>query len=76
MTKLLLNQIYSLKFVYILNILFLIIYKSFLKGKIQNKDTIEKFILDVDGQVLQLKWPNDLILNKFKCGVRCGVRVL
>ena len=31
-------------------------------------DTIEKFILDVDGQILQLKWPNDLILNKFKCG--------
>ena len=31
-------------------------------------DTIEKFILDVDGQILQLKWPIDLILNKFKCG--------
>ena len=31
-------------------------------------DTIEKFILDVDGQILQLKWPNDLILNKLKCG--------
>lgn len=31
-------------------------------------DTIEKFILDVDGQILQLKWPNDIILNKLKCG--------
>ena len=31
-------------------------------------DTIEKFISDFDGQILQLKWPNDIILNKLKCG--------
>ena len=31
-------------------------------------ETIKKFILDVDGEILQLKWPNDIILNKLKCG--------
>ena len=31
-------------------------------------DTIQKFITRNNGKIVQLKWPNDLILNKSKCG--------
>ena len=31
-------------------------------------DTIQKFISDKKGKMIQLKWPNDLIVNKSKCG--------
>jgi BirA family biotin operon repressor/biotin-[acetyl-CoA-carboxylase] ligase len=31
-------------------------------------DTILKFISSSNGKMVQLKWPNDLILNKSKCG--------
>ena len=31
-------------------------------------DTILKFISSNNGKMVQLKWPNDLILNKSKCG--------
>ena len=31
-------------------------------------DTVQKFISNNNKKIVQLKWPNDLILNKSKCG--------
>jgi len=31
-------------------------------------DTIQKFISNKNEKIVQLKWPNDLIINKSKCG--------